>query len=56
MLLTIKTSGASFTNAHLGKILNFCKILDLKETKLKEMFDHHCIPGLIFKIKNYNIT
>jgi hypothetical protein len=26
-------------NAHLGKIISFCKILDLKITNLKKIFD-----------------
>jgi hypothetical protein len=37
-------------NAHLGKILSFCKTLDLKITHLKEMFDYnfHLIFIILF--------
>jgi hypothetical protein len=31
-------SGASFTIAHLGKILSFCQILKLKITHLEKIF------------------
>jgi hypothetical protein len=50
-------------NAHLVKILSCCKVLDLRITHLKEMFDnyvfsyniYHSIFGLIFQVKK-NIT
>jgi hypothetical protein len=35
-------------NAHFGKIPSFCKILDLKITHLKEMFDlYFCLSSAI---------
>jgi hypothetical protein len=37
-------------NSHLGKILNFCKILDLKLAHLREVFDKsfHLISTIAF--------
>jgi hypothetical protein len=38
-------------NAHLGKIIDFCKILDLKITYLKKKFDQYIclISAVIIK-------